>query len=419
MNNDVLQESRAYRLAGLTSLLQVCSNLSLWCFNTEGELYFSSNTYAKELHSFWEIGGCKNYALTVGQQLDKPFIMSDSMGLVWVGEYSAITESTGRVLILMGPTFIAETSLQTINERMRERNISLSMQSIGRKILTDIPVVTMHMLHQYIKMLHFTATGDVLQLKDIVYQNDIADTPAQTVIDTPPSEKHFMDYEKSHTKEQALLQCIREGNLNYAQILEGLGLRTKPDDYLTGDPLREAKDTVIIFIAICSRAAIEGKLSIKAAKEIEVRYIRRVEHSTTITEISNLRQAVISEYINRIHDLARFSGISQPIRDCCDYIKAHFMEKIELSDLAKSVCYTEYYLTRKFQREMGLSLWDYLRDTRLEYAKIQLVSTEDSIQKISEKLQFSSRNHFTRVFREREGCTPTEYRERSRIFSGS
>lgn len=419
MHDDAWYESRAYRLAMLTGLLQACSSLSLWCFSTEGTLYFSSNTYAQELNAFLEIGGCKHYALTVGKTLDKPFIMSDSMGLLWVGEYSAVTESTDRFLVLMGPVFIAETSMQTINERMRERNISLSMQSIGRKILTDIPVVTMPMLHQYIKMLHFTATGNILQLQDIVYQTDMADTPVQAVMDTPPSEKHFTDYEKSHAHEQALLQCIREGNMNYTQVLGNLGLRTTPDDYLTGDPLREAKDTVIIFIAICSRASIEGKLSVKAAKEIEVRYIRRIERSATITEVSSLRQAAMAEYISRIHDLAGAPGVSQPVRDCCDYIKAHFMEKLTLSDIARSVCYSEYYLTRKFQREMGQSLWDYIWNIRLEHARIQLVSTQDSIQEISEKLQFGTRNHFTKVFREREGCTPTQYRERSRLVGGS
>ena len=273
----------------------------------------------------------------------------------------------------------------------------------------------MPMLHQYIKMLHFTATQNPLQLEDIVYQSDMAEIPAREVLDVPSEEKHFMDYEKAHATEQAILQCIWEGNLNYDRIFTSIGLRTKPDDYLTGDPLREAKDTVMIFVATCSRAAIEGKLSIKAAKEIEVRYIRRIERCSTITEVTNLRQAAIAEYTSRVHDLNNAPGVSQPIRDCCDYVKAHFMEKIQLSDIAKSVCYSEYYLTRKFHREMGVSLWDYIRNCRLEYAKIQLLSTEDSVQSISEKLQFGTRNHFTRVFREREGCTPTEYRERARM----
>ena len=131
-------------------------------------------------------------------------------------------------------------------------------------------------------------------------------------------------------------------------------------------------------------------------------------------EISNLRHAMVAEFVSCVHDLAVAPGLSQPIRDCCDYIKNHFMEPLTLSDIAKSVCYSEYYLTRKFQREMGISLREYINSVRLEYAKIRLISTEDSIQQISEKVQFGTRNYFTRVFREHEGCTPSEYRERAR-----
>lgn len=410
-----LYETGSFRLAMLASTLQACCNLSLWCFGTEGKFYFTTSAHEQELRAFLEIGGCKEYALTEGRKLDKPFIMSDPLGLLWVGEYYELTENMGMALVLMGPSFVSEMSVQTIEERMRARNVSQSMRGIGRRILMDVPILTMPMLHQYTKMLHFTATQKVLQLRDIVYQSDISDASPQGEGE-PPVEKHFMDYERSNACEQVILQCIRDGNMNYTQAIGEIGLRAVPDNYMTGDSLREAKDTVIIFVALCSRAAVEGKLSIKAAKEIEVRYIRRLERCKTITEIINLRQAALAEYVARVHELKAFPGVSQPIRDCCDYVKAHFMEPLELADIAKSVCYTEYYLTRKFQREMGLSLRDYILNTRLEYAKIQLISTEDSVRQISEKLQFGTRNYFTRVFREKEGCTPVEYRERARTI---
>ena len=45
-----------------------------------------------------------------------------------------------------------------------------------------------------------------------------------------------------------------------------------------------------------------------------------------------------------------------------------------------------------------------------------LISTEKSIQEISELLQFCSRNYFSRVFKEKEGISPQEYRERSGVL---
>ncbi|MEE3378171.1 MAG: helix-turn-helix transcriptional regulator, partial [Lachnospiraceae bacterium] len=70
----------------------------------------------------------------------------------------------------------------------------------------------------------------------------------------------------------------------------------------------------------------------------------------------------------------------------------------------------EYYLTRNFQNEKGVRRIDYIKYARLEYAKVCLLSTERSVEEISDLLQFSSRNYFTRVFREKTGMTPTEFR---------
>lgn len=409
---------RSYMLAMLAGLLQTSCNLSTWCYDKSGYLFYSTCPHEKEFGDLFEIGGCKKYALTEGANYTKPFLMSDHLGLVWIGEYAKITTSMDTALVLMGPAFISETTAQTLDEKMREIDLPLSMRNIARTFFPDIPVFTMPAMHQYMKMLHYSVTKETLQLKDIVYQSDLHRQAESPPVETA-KETHFLDYEKAHTREQMILQCIREGNLNYTQILGDLGQYRSSHNRMAADSFRQAKNEVIVFTALCRRAAMDGKLSIKAAKEIENRYLRSIEKCTTVTELANLQRGVLAEYVNRVHDLTEVPGISQPVRDCCDYIKNHFMEPITLSEIAKSVCYTEYYLTRKFQREMGMSMRDFINGVRLNYAKILLISTEDSIQEISEKIQFGTRNYFTRAFREQEGCTPSEYRERARGINNS
>lgn len=156
------RENKAHRLANLAALLYTGCNLPLWCFSKDGRLFFTTSAYEKELGAFLEIIGCMEYALTRDIELDRPFVMSDAMGLIWVGEFSEVTEQIGRVLVLMGPMFNSETSYKTIEARMQERDISLPMRSIGRRILMNVPVLTIPMMHQYIKMLHYSATGKVI-----------------------------------------------------------------------------------------------------------------------------------------------------------------------------------------------------------------------------------------------------------------
>lgn len=404
----------AHRMLHLGLFVRVGFNLAQWCFSRDGKLLHTTSSYAQELGSFLEIGGCKEFALGKGQETDNPFVTSDSLGLVWIGQYAVLTENLGRVLVLLGPMFTSESSLKTIENRMMERHFSPQMLCIGRRVLVDVPVLPAQTIHQILRILHFAATEDIFQPESILYQSDMPDDPILAAIQGMQTEKHFLDHERAYAKEQQLLQCIREGNLNYAEIIRNYPLSALPDNYMTGDPLREAKLTLTLFISNCSKAAVDGKLSIKTAKDIEIHAVRRVEQCQTITQLIKLRRDILKEYVQRVHELTEQPGISRPILASCDYIKAHVTEPIELSDIAKAVGYAEYYLSRKFQKELGIRINDYIRQVRLDYAKIWLLSTEDTIQEISERLQFQTRNYFSRVFKKQEGMTPQEFRDQAR-----
>ena len=76
--------------------------------------------------------------------------------------------------------------------------------------------------------------------------------------------------------------------------------------------------------------------------------------------------------------------------------------------------YTPYYFTRKFSKEMDMKVTDYIKQARIEYAQMELITTRKGIGEISDSLHFGSRNYFTKVFREITGMTPAAYREKYR-----
>ena len=106
------------------------------------------------------------------------------------------------------------------------------------------------------------------------------------------------------------------------------------------------------------------------------------------------------------------AGLSREIRRVREYISHHYAEPLELAKLAQQVGYSEYYLTRKFTRQTGEKLSDYILEIRIGAAKRQLLTTQKDIQRISEELQFGSRSYFDRVFRNKVGVTPAQYRQR-------
>ena len=85
---------------------------------------------------------------------------------------------------------------------------------------------------------------------------------------------------------------------------------------------------------------------------------------------------------------------------------------IRAQELADLIGYSVTYFTRRFREETGFGISDYVKAARIERAKILLGTTDDSVQDISDKLGFTTRNYFTKCFREITGMTPIEYRNK-------
>lgn len=382
------------------------SGLWTWCYSEEGELYYTSCPHEQELKMFFFIGECMDYAMEEGRRLDHPFVMSDSLGLVWAGEYVEMNHE--KRLVVTGPVFYASSTMQHIRESLGELKLSVQMSSNCMKILSDVPVMTMTMFTSYINMLHFTITCEDSRNLTVSYQF----IEKETANEEGDDDIQEIDYERMNNQEQLILQYVRDGNKNYEEAFQKIKI-THTEQMNTGNQKRDMLNIMVIFTSKCAEAAIEGGLSPKIAKAIEWKYIKAAEKQRTVTELTTLNKEMINEFISQVKESRTNYGVSKPIRECCAYIKEHFTEPLTLEKIAKEVGYTEYYLTRKFQKEMGIKLLDYIKETRLEYAKVWLTTTNKTIQEISGQLQFGARNYFSRVFKEKNGITPAEFRERT------
>ena len=165
---------------------------------------------------------------------------------------------------------------------------------------------------------------------------------------------------------------------------------------------------------LASRAAVEGGLSRRTAKEIEVYYIRNIENCSSYSDLLLLRGNMLREFTTQVHNCKKNLNLSPVIQDCCTYIHSHVSQQITLEEIASAVGYTEYYLTKKFKSETGVRMVDYIKEARIQQAKVLLLS-ELSIQEISDELQFNTRSYFSKVFKEVTGMTPVQYRESNGI----
>lgn len=85
------------------------------------------------------------------------------------------------------------------------------------------------------------------------------------------------------------MQRIREGDIYYPDNRKGMERFADKDAYNLGNPLRENKDTAIIFTALCARAAMDGGLSPRIAKQLEVQYMQTMMQSPMLTSANTSR----------------------------------------------------------------------------------------------------------------------------------
>ena len=95
------------------------------------------------------------------------------------------------------------------------------------------------------------------------------------------------------------------------------------------------------------------------------------------------------------------------------YIREHYMEQsFSLGKLAEEFHLSQSYLTRLIKQETGSSFSELLTSLRIDMAVALLVGNPDmKLVEIAEKTGFASQHYFSRVFKEKMGVPPADYRQ--------
>ena len=101
---------------------------------------------------------------------------------------------------------------------------------------------------------------------------------------------------------------------------------------------------------------------------------------------------------------------SEVITAAMTYINNHYSQDLSLEDVAGFAGFSRYYFSRSFKKQTGYSFKDYLCQKRLQVAMDLLIRTDKSMKDVAADSGFGSVATFNRVFREKKGCTPTQFR---------
>ncbi len=98
-------------------------------------------------------------------------------------------------------------------------------------------------------------------------------------------------------------------------------------------------------------------------------------------------------------------------KQAMDYIRKHYMQPINVDDVAKAIGISRSWLYRCFMDYAEQSPTMFLRDVRMMRAKSLLRRTDMTVKEIAHAVGFEDPLYFSRVFSEYEGCSPRAYRK--------
>lgn len=110
--------------------------------------------------------------------------------------------------------------------------------------------------------------------------------------------------------------------------------------------------------------------------------------------------------------LARLQQTVQPRSQ--QYIHSHYDQPLTLAALAQLEGYTMGYFCEWFKQLTGQTPHAYLQQVRLEQAQLLLAHSDRSILAVAQAVGYEHGASLSRLFRQRLGITPQQYRQRCR-----
>lgn len=169
---------------------------------------------------------------------------------------------------------------------------------------------------------------------------------------------------------------------------------------------------IVMLISAMTRAVIDGGVPSEEAYQTSDRILYELSVAADPRQYDKISQRAFAQFLALSHRYNGSQGVPPHIRRCQAYISHHLNQELSPDILAEYLGLSRTYLLHLFPVIVGEPLMKYIQKQRLDAAKNMLLYSERSIQQVADYFQFKTQSHFSKLFRESFGMTPTEYRKR-------
>ncbi len=202
-----------------------------------------------------------------------------------------------------------------------------------------------------------------------------------------------------------LLIKLRQGEVD---SVESLSLMYADKLIAEESDLNKIKN--LFFEMIVTAKNITEEVDEKYSSEVFSQVFSILNSENDVKLLTEYLQKMLLEYASVINGVK--SRMENPlITKVCSYVNEHLSEELSLDQMAEYAGVSSFYLSKIFKEEKGVNYIGFVTDRRLEMAQKLLKETDISIKEITATIGYNDQNYFSRLFKNKFGLSPTEYRK--------
>lgn len=180
---------------------------------------------------------------------------------------------------------------------------------------------------------------------------------------------------------------------------------------LSDDPLRNAIYHLVVNCTIMTRTCMSAGMPQEEGYTLSDLFIRRADRCKSVEQVHLLNDEMAMEFAQRMKKLHEAPALSPAVRKAVNFIYDNLGHKLSAETLANVAGYNRSYLAVLFKKETGLTITDYILETRINTA-ISMLENGVKMSEIASTLGFSSQSHFCARFKQITSLPPSKYKKR-------
>lgn len=312
--------------------------------------------------------------------------------------------------LLLGPVFDRPVTEGMVSLFSRRNGIGPRDWQVLYWFLSGIPRYTYNQFMNLLLYLFYTLTGEKFSALEMMEGAGAGTAPRrEEMMSREELRKH-----ETFQFENMILALVRDGQTKKLQdfLMYTGKIRNFREGMVADTPLRQAKNILIGWTAMVGKSgAIGGGLDVEEAYGLIDLYTQECERAGSVEAVKLLQYNMLMDFTQRVERSRLPGGVSPEISRCIQYIRSHPGSELGIDEVAGTVGKSRAWLTKKFRKETGRSVGEFLLEAKMQEAKRLLRYSELTLSEIANLLGFSSQAYFQTVFKRESGITPTEYRK--------